>query len=403
MKKLQTLLLLTVLLISENIFSQTWTSHNAGTSYVFDLSFPTNDSGYVLSGTGQIRKTFNGANSWSTISPPPMYVSSLFFVSGKEGCVGGDSSVYRTINAGATWTETLHDNKVYFYCIYFADGLTGFASGIKFTGDSTRLYKTINGGNTWSKISTMLTGPGEQAFYFFNPTMGFWANAGSIFSTANGGTTFNSVYYDISQANIFENIYFPNADTGYAVGDYDSFIKSLDGGATWSSVTFPGAATYDTYFINGRKGFACGGDGFSAGWVQETSDEGASWTPSYTSPYSFYCMDFPSDTVGYVGGDNGTVLKYSVAPTAITENKNASAITVFPNPSNGNFQLKGNFPMNSQLHIYDLLGNEVANPISLPIGEQTIPMNPSLAEGIYFYRVVSNKEILHEEKLVIVK
>jgi hypothetical protein len=77
--------------------------------------------------------------------------------------------------------------------------------------------------------------------------------------------------------------------------------------------------------------------------------------------------------------------------------------TLFPNPSNGNFQLKGNFPVNSQLHIYNLIGEEIVQSVSLPQGEQTIPVELNLAEGIYFYRIISGREILHEEKLVIVK
>lgn len=80
-----------------------------------------------------------------------------------------------------------------------------------------------------------------------------------------------------------------------------------------------------------------------------------------------------------------------------------SIFNLSPNPSNGNFQLKGNFPSNSQLHIYNLIGEEIIQPIELPQGNQTVPVELNLAEGIYFYRIISRGDVLHEEKLVIVR
>ncbi|MBI3509335.1 MAG: T9SS type A sorting domain-containing protein [Bacteroidetes bacterium] len=76
---------------------------------------------------------------------------------------------------------------------------------------------------------------------------------------------------------------------------------------------------------------------------------------------------------------------------------------ISPNPSNGNFQLSGVFPSQSEIHFYNLLGEEVEKTISIPEGNQTIPLELNLADGIYFYRIISGKEILHEEKIVIVK
>jgi hypothetical protein len=105
--------------------------------------------------------------------------------------------------------------------------------------------------------------------------------------------------------------------------------------------------------------------------------------------FSYYYIDDVSVTdIGYVGIESQTL---------------SNNISLFPNPSDGNFQLKGNFPLNSQLHIYNLLGEETIQPISLPQGNQTIPVELSLAEGIYIYRIISGKDMLHEEKLVIVK
>jgi hypothetical protein len=102
----------------------------------------------------------------------------------------------------------------------------------------------------------------------------------------------------------------------------------------------------------------------------------------------YYIDDVSVIDIGYVGIQSPTL---------------KNNISLFPNPSDGTFQLKGNFPENSQLHIYNLLGEETIQPISLPQGNQTIPVELSLAGGIYIYRIISGKDMLHEEKLVIVK
>jgi hypothetical protein len=110
--------------------------------------------------------------------------------------------------------------------------------------------------------------------------------------------------------------------------------------------------------------------------------------PSNVKWVYYYIDDVSVNDIGYVG---------------IQSNALSNNISLFPNPSDGTFQLKGNFPSNSQLHIYNLLGEEIIQPISLPQGNQTIPVELSLAEGIYIYRIISGKDMLHEEKLVIVK
>lgn len=110
--------------------------------------------------------------------------------------------------------------------------------------------------------------------------------------------------------------------------------------------------------------------------------------PPYSGTGAYYFIDDVSVTdCGWSGIDSHSL----------------SAFTLSPNPSNGTFQLKGNFPPNSQLHVYNLLGEEVVSPEELPVGNNTVPVNLDLAEGIYFYNITSGKEILHSDKLIITR
>jgi hypothetical protein len=78
-----------------------------------------------------------------------------------------------------------------------------------------------------------------------------------------------------------------------------------------------------------------------------------------------------------------------------------SPFSLYPNPSNGNFHLTGIFPDKTELHIFNLLGEEIIRPIELPKGENTFPIELKLEEGIYIYRIISNGEISSENRMVI--
>ncbi|MCX6310518.1 MAG: T9SS type A sorting domain-containing protein [Bacteroidetes bacterium] len=381
-------------LLSIHVHAQTWTSHSAGIVDIFDVSFPTIDSGYAIDGNGVLHKTFDGATTWSTVIAPAN-IGPIFFVTGKIGCVGVDSVIYRTANAGVTWIPVLYDNQVSFVSIYFVNALTGFAAGFKIANDSTRLYKTLNGGLTWTKVSTLPDQLPQEAFCFFNSTTGFWANNFNISSTLNGGSSFSTVYNNFSDQIV--NIYFPNIDTGYAVGYYGLFVKSTDGGLNWTQTTYPGSVTYDIHFFNGSKGFACGGNGFNAGYVMQTSDGGASWSTAYSSTNTFGCMDFPSDTIGYVGGQNGTILKFSGTPNGITENLSQHLLSVYPNPTNGTVNIN-NTISGAKICLMNLSGQiiiqETAENVSMKMNLENV------AAGIYFIEM-ENEGVRSVQKLIV--
>jgi hypothetical protein len=143
-------------------------------------------------------------------------------------------------------------------------------------------------------------------------------------------------------------------------------------------------------------------------WIEISGTYIAVGGEKYITIGNFYA-DNQTDTVSHLGVN--IVSYFYIDDVSVTDcgwsgiqsADLSNGISLFPNPSDGNFQLKGNFPSNSQLHIYNLLGEEIIQPISLPQGNQTIPVELSLAEGIYICRIISGKDMLYEEKLVIVR
>jgi hypothetical protein len=89
--------------------------------------------------------------------------------------------------------------------------------------------------------------------------------------------------------------------------------------------------------------------------------------------------------------------------TGIENHFEENSISIFPNPTNGSFQLQGNFPPNSQLHIYNTIGQEVMQPTTLSEENNSVSIHIDVAEGIYFLRIIqSNGEII-QRKLCVVK
>ncbi len=78
-------------------------------------------------------------------------------------------------------------------------------------------------------------------------------------------------------------------------------------------------------------------------------------------------------------------------------------IIFFPNPSNGQFNITGNFPLGTELFVYNMLGQIVCDPISLPEGNNNVPVFIDVAVGLYYYKVFANDTILSEGKMVIIR
>ncbi|CAN5258909.1 hypothetical protein BH09BAC5_BH09BAC5_27100 [soil metagenome] len=396
MKKILTLI---ILLLTTNLFAQTWTAHNAGTtSVVISISFPSSDTGYIVTDAAEVRKTTDGASSWTTVATPiPEW--NVYFLTGQKGFAYSDSIIYRTVNGGTSWTEVVHDHNIYFTSMVFADQNTGYATGLNYytTLDSLRLYKTNNGGASWVIVNAVQIFVIETPLFFLSSTTGFWGNNNGINSTTDGGTTFANSWNDPNFTDSPTQIDFPNADTGFVIDPYALAIKTFDGGTTWSPINYPGTSgAQDLHFFTGRKGFVCGGSG-PAGWVQQTSDAGASWTPVYTSAYNFYCMDFPNDSVGYVGGDNGTVLKFSGVVTGVSEIENQNSFTIYPNPAKESITIN-EVSIGSDIYLKNISGQIVRSEKAT---SANVKLNlKDITPGIYFGEI-TNGNNRNGKKLVV--
>ena len=75
----------------------------------------------------------------------------------------------------------------------------------------------------------------------------------------------------LPQGNTLRAVYFPDVNTGYAVGDLGTMIKTVDAGASWT-VLWSGSNKhlYAVYFSNANTGYAVG----VGGTILKTIDGG---------------------------------------------------------------------------------------------------------------------------------
>jgi len=214
----------------------------------------------------------DAAPQWQGLinAPFAIRIDDLHFLDANSGwCATGDGQIFHTTDGGATWQDQLTDPSVYFRCIRFADAMHGFAGTLS---SDALMYRTVDGGAHWNLV-TNIPNPQPSAL------CGMWA---------------------------------PTSQVIYGVGSYFGparVIKSIDGGATWSSQDLaPLASTLiDVYFKSATEGFAVGGVGAFPNMVRSvvmhTIDGGATWQRRFLGTRNGewgWKISFPTPLVGYV-------------------------------------------------------------------------------------------------------
>ncbi len=255
---------------------------------------------------------------WISGGPGGGYVTCLEFARSDPGVIyaGTTSGVYRSADNGETWTfaglrgiaindisADPEDEDLLYAAAgkipgYFADINDGF-------------YKSTDGGDTWEKTyHTWVTAIGVD---YGNPgTVYFGTKSGEIFKSFDKGDNWELIHTEDSgefmvQINTIlvdpedsSNIFAGTGSAKYAWSGYRGFLKSTDGGQTWSGiqlgttspdkgielvVTPEGYSPQTLYIISdGHEGI---GSDYSD-IVYYSTDKGDTWTGLYIPAYSEY-------------------------------------------------------------------------------------------------------------------
>jgi photosystem II stability/assembly factor-like uncharacterized protein len=187
--------------------------------------------------------------------------------------------------------------------IFFKDVNTGYAIG------RWSIYKTQTGGMSWDSLSNS---NGSNLAVTSNGNVFSVNNTPQIFKSVNAGTTFQA--FNTASDNSTD-IYFTGNDTGYTITSLGNFLRTVDGGISWtkrSSIPTSagnGSAYSSLYFISDTQGWVT-----IASDVYKINPDGISWTkanltggnPDQSTNKSVFA---PSLSVVYLGSSNGEIYK----------------------------------------------------------------------------------------------
>lgn len=98
-----------------------------------------------------------------------------------------------------------------------------------------------------------------------------------------------------------QSIAFRTQDTGFAVGTGGAFLKTTDGGNTWTAINIGFNYFFKKIvFTNSKTGYICGGAlNNSEGRMLKTIDGGNTWQEVFSYNHYLHDVFFLNDTVGY--------------------------------------------------------------------------------------------------------
>jgi len=370
-----------------------------------ELCVAGNDKVFALDGSHIIR-SFDGGATWS--SYPTTFINSWYmgidFPTPSTGYACGGTAfgehracIVKTIDGGLTW-DSLTANVISGYALQaidFVDEQTGFVAS-----DLNGVMKTVDGGATFQSSNGTIQG-WVLTLTFVNAQVGFAAaelGLGSgtysytIYHTADQGATWTPVHVDV-MTNVtglshrrINKIQFVDNDNGFAVGGNGTFLRTVDGGLTWSASTLsPPTELTALLFTSPTTGYTN-----TAGTVQRTNDGGLTWTTQLLQPPAVVrAIAFANDTLGYaIAGDAIYRTANAGGANSISDHARDAKLVLYPNPAQD--QLWVQTPTNTSrthMEIFNSIGVLMLQGIVDPA--QAIPI-AFLPDGVYQMRLLTD-------------
>lgn len=334
MKKIQLLLLFAFALFVRNAEAQ-WVPKISGTGNdLYDLHFPSSETGYAVGAAGTVVKTTDAGETWNSL---PINTTedlhAVHFTDEATGFVAGDVHTFKTVDGGNNWAELTLPAGYSFRDLLFLDSQTGFCIG----GDGL-IFKTTDGGTTWApKTSVALRT--MSSIHFPTPQIGYAVGTGygwAYQKTTDGGETWTEISINTPIPNLsnLEAVFFTAPEKGFIGGWYISaFVATSNGGSNW--ISLDDSSEPQLYAIH----FPTETHGYAVGWhgrILNSTDSGNTWSQQiYGDSESLYAVQFTDENTGYIVGDNGLILKTGNGGVTAQSEINAATIPVkvFPNPT----------------------------------------------------------------------
>lgn len=347
--------------------SAQWTHHNPGTTdFLSDVDFISETVGFAEDwDNGMLWGTTDGGLNWSMLlNNTPVYF--MNFISADTGFTSSQPALYRTTDGGHFWDPVISDPDVFWWSRpFFLDHNLGYTIQSSHQPgalmDSLITYVTHNGGTSWTVVSTFPDSISSQEVddvFFYDSLLGFFVSGPRMYKTTDGGSHWNLMLADDND--YYWTCFFTSPDTGFIGTIYSSdILRTVNGGVSWQVMIIPTATpVYAIKFITNKIGYACGGDGFSSGFIIKTIDGGQVWTLDYGDNFTYNALSFPSGNVGYACGLGGSVVRNTLLD-GISDQPVISCAYTFFNPSNDILSVNNLSFAASKIEIYNILGARI--------------------------------------------
>ena len=278
-----------------------------------DMQFPTDSIGYIVGNIGKVLRTEDAGASWTDISNSSINGSlqCVWFTSPDTGFAGRSSTfgMYKTTNGGLTWSQNFGYYFTNCYSMHFLNDSLGFAGAF-----GNAIFRTTNAGETWSQQSYPQLSEYIRSFDFADSLSGMAVSGGYIYRTINGGTTWSSTFYT------------GNLRSGALSDDGHTVVTNLTGGikigntygASFTEANpQAGISTFRRVrMLNNTQGWV-GGD---EGKILKTSNGGETWQLQTAAPYFDYITDMAvlSASKVLVCNDDGQIVSTSNGGSTFT-------------------------------------------------------------------------------------
>lgn len=285
------------------------------------------------------------------------------------------------------WTTVSMPTDAHLRDIFFLNNTTGFI-----TADAGLIFKTTDGGTTWVEMITEGAGGGSINNIFFTSEMrGFICGFGFLRRTTDGGATWADIPGFVPEHAMYQlqELDFLNEEVGYVCGDIGYIYKTTDGGITWTQQsTGTEVSLQGIDMLTEMNGYACGYEATVLGTV----DGGITWTVMTTDQTeNFRAIQF-NQTGGFIVTHLGNVLYFPRPGATLFTEKAVSAFAVYPNPAQNELNLNVAATEHIlRVELYDLDGKLVLERN----GCKSLDIN-KLPNGLYLLKCTTDLEFYSE-------
>jgi photosystem II stability/assembly factor-like uncharacterized protein len=225
--------------------------------YLRDATAPSAATAYLLCGQGMVYTTTDAGGHWA--------MQRLGEVSATRGSASASMTDEQKAQLVLGSTPELH-------AIAFRDDAHGIV-----VGNSGTIFTTADGGKTWQKCVTDKKENFTTEHLLAVQAIGnlAWAGGfdGTILHSIDGGRTWEKQKSGTTMS--IQGIYFLNPDLGWAVGWSGIILRTTDGGNKWQTINTAAASwsLSTVYFRDEKNGWACG----FAGELLSSNDGGLTW------------------------------------------------------------------------------------------------------------------------------